>query len=49
MNSFIRVQTLYEAAYISHNVNISGKGMNAIILPSALGELKNRWGSLKLV
>ncbi len=33
----VRTQILDEADYISHRTNTFGKGMNAIILPPAMG------------
>ena len=44
-----RVQTLDEAACISHKSHIRGKGINSIILLSAKGKYQDRQSSLTLV
>ena len=44
-----RVQILAETDCISHSTNTLGEGMNPIILPPAMGKLKDRLGSSALV
>ena len=39
MDMAIRVQILDETDCISHSTNTFGKGMNPIILPSAMGKI----------
>ena len=38
MDTVIRVQILDETEWISHSTNTLGKGMNPIILPTAMGK-----------
>ena len=42
------VQILNKADCISHSTNTPGKGINPIILPSAMGKLEGRLGSSAL-
>ena len=49
MEAATRVQFLDEAVCISYSTNTIGKGINPIILPPAMGKLKDRLGSLTLV
>ena len=48
MDTATRVQILDETDCISHSTNTLGKGMNPIILPSAMGKMVGQTGFFSL-
>ena len=48
METATRVQILDKTDWISHSTNTLGKGMNPIILPSAMGKIVGQTGFFSL-